>query len=742
MKYLDFPSLLDSEPANLALLSTFNFDPDYFERILLRCRALSKARRIAIFMDAGQWMQLRLQDTPARWLNRRYLVVPVRYSSGVFHPKLDLLIHDDSGQVLCGSNNLTRAGCSHNLELVNSIRFHCGNGHGAEHVALGKSAFRFFEMLIEHSQGEASAVVESWLKEEKRFLGWTEETAASHQNGESLQLLHTLDGSLWDQLQKTIAGAPLKRMLVISPFYDADGEMLKRVRSTWPKCRLEVIAQQHTSDLPVAAIEKAHIPIELREVGCRPRRLHAKLLAWDTEGTGGCFVGSANFTSAAWDGRNIEACLFIPNPKKLTEALFDSTLHTRSMHVGDFVAGNEREPQLGDDESALLSLRSAVLIGAHSLQFSYRCSAALGAIALSITIRAGGEPRPRAAIGVPIVEDGSHVLQIEQQVLAEIRGSILISLLAQTPDGERESLPLWLIQEDRLTYEPSVGDSANNQSSIVEDGFLLPEYLEELGKREGASALVEFLGHLNLHFHDGAKGSANRRKFRLRRSDPFHPDVLPEWWHSALFAPSDLRKAIGQFVRRHEDRRLKKHAKRGNINGMENFLDIFVAIVRLLYVYRKRTVVERDTLIHHISRCLLIATTGIKEIKDGSKGYLLTLSHNLQGNRKVLQHFAGELNFGGYLDAALLIAQMEKAPTCKHEQPASEWVAVDGAAKEEKKRIRSLLPQLRTQLDKGLLAAGIRRATPKRIMSALESFEMMSKDDLATYRSTLAIHMH
>ena len=121
MKFLDFTTLLETEPSNLAALSTFQFDANFFEQRLLRCSALSKARRILVFMDASQWFNLLRQDIPARWLNRRYLVVPVRPPKGVFHPKLNLMVREDGGLVQCGSNNLTRSGCASNLELLNSF---------------------------------------------------------------------------------------------------------------------------------------------------------------------------------------------------------------------------------------------------------------------------------------------------------------------------------------------------------------------------------------------------------------------------------------------------------------------------------------------------------------------------------------------------------------------------------------------------------------------------------------------
>jgi hypothetical protein len=498
--------------------------------------------------------------------------------------------------------------------------------------------------------------------------------------------------------------------------------MFKRVWSTWPNCRLEVIAQQHTSNLPVAQIQAARIPLELREVSCRKRRLHAKLLAWDSEKGGGCFVGSANFTSAAWDGLNVEACLLVLNPGEMVEWLFDSH-PAHKINVADFVAGAEHEPQplVPDNNSAMLSLRSAILTRASHLRVEYHCAKELGATALTVAIRAGGEHRPRAAMVVPVAEEANHVIQLESQLLADIHGSVMLSLAAQCPHGERESAPIWLIQEDCLTYESSDGDSAHGRSAIVENGFGIPEYLEELGRREGARAIIEYLNRLRIHFHDGSKGLATKRRFRVRQSDPFHPDVLPEWWRAGTFPQADLQNAICQFARRHEDRQLKKHAKRGNINGMENFLDILVALVRLLYVYRVRGVVERDRLIWHLGRCLGIATVGIQRDYDSSEGYLLTLSRNLSGDMRVLQRVADGLNFVGYLDAVLLIAQMVSPAPGKPKATA----------------LRQRLPELCASLNRGLAAAGLTRPTTDRIVAALESFEMLSEHELGSYNAAL-----
>ena len=92
MNFLDATTLFDRLQADLAVLSTYQFDPAFFESRLLRCTSLASARRIVVLMDAGQLTKLLRDEVPARLMNSRYLVVPVAPARGVFHPKLNLLM--------------------------------------------------------------------------------------------------------------------------------------------------------------------------------------------------------------------------------------------------------------------------------------------------------------------------------------------------------------------------------------------------------------------------------------------------------------------------------------------------------------------------------------------------------------------------------------------------------------------------------------------------------------------------
>jgi hypothetical protein len=71
--------------------------------------------------------------------------------------------------------------------------------------------------------------------------------------------------------------------------------------------------------------------------------------------------------------------------------------------------------------------------------------------------------------------------------------------------------------------------------------------------------------------------------------DPFKPDTPPNWLNIPVGGSADdLRAAILDFVERHQWQKLYKQVKRGNLNGLPNFLDIFRTLNGLLFTYHAR----------------------------------------------------------------------------------------------------------------------------------------------------------
>ena len=721
MKYLDFFSLFDGDPAYIAFFSTFQFDPDFFERRLLRSATLRKARRIAVFMDARQWQELLNRDVHTRWLNRRYLVVPVHRAQGVFHPKLNLILTENGGQIQCGSNNLTRSGCSSNLELINSIPFEFDDEY-ADAMRLAAESLSFYERAAQDTDDEVGRIVTEWIEETSKVYGWLNDIEEGSED-QLLTLVHTYDGPIWRRIVESTDGDRPHRFFVVSPFHDRDGEICQRLVKQWPKAKVEFFVQQGYTNLPIKPLRK--LPsIRLSEIinstrQDSSRRVHAKLFAWTSKKGGGCLVGSANFTSAAFDGRNVEACLLLKDAGSQVDQLFDKGLTKRFVALDDFEPGSSESPESENIETPTLGISAAVLLDPDHVRVSYSHSLDETPKQLRLAIRTTGEVHPRKSLPIPVKTKAIETVVLPENTLADCHGAILASLIADLSDERLESVPVWIVQEERLTHEPGEG-SSSSKGRIEETGEGLHEYLDELGNRDGASAVAEYLRHLNIRFNDGSGGLGGKRRFRIRVTDPFRADTAPDWLLNAKQEPNELEKAIYDFVDRHDKRKLRKHAELGNINGMENFLDIFTTLVGVLYRYYRRDVVKRGWLIGSTCTLLEVATSGRETEKEYFDGYLYALWDSLRGDVAVLQEVCDETNYCAEVRAALLIAQMVRY--VPDEQP------MYGKAPQ---RPRHVLEHRSKMVSEAIRECALEEPSRNDVRKALEAYRLFSENEIA-----------
>ncbi len=651
MKYLDYTSTLGGEAANIALFSTFQFDPNFFEQRLLRCAALKRARRIAVFMDASQWCRLMQHDVPARSINRRYLVVPVRRSQGVFHPKLNLLLTGTGGQVQVGSNNLTRSGCASNLELLNSLPFEFGEAEHAPSITLARDALRFFKEAAKNTDPGVARIANNWISEVEKIYPWGPEGSG----GASTQLVHTYDAPIWDEILKALEGEVVKRFLVVSPFHDKDGRLCKQLAERWPTASVEMLVQQGYTTLPVAPLRSLD-NFSLSEIMNASRRVHAKLFAWETENGSGCIVGSANFTTAAMSGTNVEAVLLMRDTQSSVEALFDSQLEKRPIHLSEFEPGSESSPEDDDWTSSSVQISSAVLDEHSRLHVTYRNRLVHAPDEVRLTLRTPGEKHPRISLQIEAEHRGTQKLLLPEDSLRDAHGTLLATIVATVSGKEVESPPVWVVQEHRLTYEGGTG-SSSSKSLVEETGQGLSEFIDEIANRDGIHAAAELLRRLNIRFFDGSGRAAGTKKFRLRITDPFESGKVPDWLMQSNGDSGELRDAVMEFVTRHEKTRLRRHAERGNINGMENFVDILTSLVQLLYRYYQLELIPRLKVVHRLCTWCELTTSGRETGKDTFSGYLYSGWDHLSGDEDLLQRVCDENALCANIRAILLIAQ-------------------------------------------------------------------------------------
>ena len=721
MKYLDFASLLAGDPARIAFLSTFQFDPDFFERRILRCDALAKARRIVVFLDARQWSELLRGDVPARWLNRRYLVVPVPRSTGVFHPKAHLLLKDSGVDLICGSNNLTRSGCSSNLELLNAIRYEFASVEH-EDLDVARETFAFFKRAVLDVDEGIARILTEWTDDTETMFPWLRDKVAE-QPQRTAHFIHTYGGSIWDRLVQHMGDDEPKEFIILSPFHDSDVDLCRRVVRRCPRAQVELIVQQGYTRLSVGQL-KPLPTVHLSEIQNTSRRVHAKLIAWRGGVRGGCVVGSANFTSAAFDGRNVEACLLLSEPEALLDALFDQQLSKRPIALDDFEAGTDEEPGPPQEPQRELRLASAILDAKGRLRVHYSHGIQPPPASLRVALRVPGEALPRVSMSLrSAAAYATETLVLSDDALADAHGTVLATLVADDGGVRVESLPVWVIQEHRLTYEPAEG-TTSSKGRIEETGEGLPAFLDELGSRDGMAAVVEYLRHLNIRFHDGGATGPVRRQFRLKIRDPFRADQAPDWLDHGKKQVEDLERAILDFVERHQKRRLCRHISRGNINGVENFLDIFRTLVELMYRYHRRGVVKGARLVGKLCTLVPLACAGGHSGDDAFAGYLGSVAKNIGGDVTLLRDTCEASNYLAEVRAALLVAQ-----GVRFEFDDSKTLT----------RPREALPTVARAVDATIVACHLTEPSANDVQRALDGYGMFSADEISRLLSELPV---
>lgn len=261
-----------------------------------------------------------------------------RAKSGLFHPKLLLVLREGGVFAYVGSANLTRGGLGGNLELGITLTTDDVRSRGTIRgiVSFVEEVVR--GALLGRAHATGLEVFDDIVKRAKLTL----ETLPGGDDG-PLRFLHSATSPIWEQLVQVHGDDPLNHIDVTSPFFGAldvgDEEpekdsLVDKVLSEatpWaagaaaPRLTLRVGAVGQTSSLngfPYGAVERHGRDVEVRaqRSSLESRNLHAKLVVLEGARTTTVMWGSPNFTPAALlrtagGGGNVEIALALKTPR-------------------------------------------------------------------------------------------------------------------------------------------------------------------------------------------------------------------------------------------------------------------------------------------------------------------------------------------------------------------------------------------------------------------------------------------
>ena len=584
---IDFLEFLKRSKGKYAFVATYEFDPLFFERRMLSTPAFEGASTV-VFVDNDRYRQILATGRQGQGFDRNYFVIPIIRTNGVFHPKLYLSIGDKKTIASVGSNNCTSAGTGHNFELISTMET-SSDGDKSANAHLISSIFQQFQRYAQEA-----GPVSKWLKEEifdqiTVAYPWL---ADPGDDGQDIELISSHDSPLWPQVAARMADSDIQKVTLLAPFFDKNLRMVELISKSWPAAPIQIVSQSGYSNLPIERFLELRdklgnielISATSQKVG---RHLHAKALAFKTPECTYWLAGSANMSNAAFVGDNSEACLWFATKQTAARALKQNELTFARIDAEDFEEAAIEEPTPPADEAHGLKLNSLVLTEEGQLLTAATIPPLVTDLTLRIFKRDETLPtfswkidREIADITLSLKDDDQA--KFDRPAVGQLQGVI---------DGLDVKSQLCSIKQlSRLLRDRTGGKAAGNRlHRVMESGDGLIEYVDAL---DGIDAAIDFMNNTTIRFNDNTSfGGGGSGRWRPR--DPFSGDI-PDHWKigSSDGSVSELRDAIWAFVQRHIQIRLERHASRGNLDGLANFLDVYRTVTRVLLAWNNRSINE------------------------------------------------------------------------------------------------------------------------------------------------------
>jgi HKD family nuclease len=289
------------------ILTCYSLDFSFFEERVLPILRTANIKNVNVFAD-GKFLEVAQDVTTGHEFkfNKTYNFLPV-YTTGVFHPKIMLLVGVKHGLLIIGSGNITSSGLSTNDEIWGA--FHL-NSVENDNTPLFAAVWEYLQQFLNESYGFINQKID-WIRKYSPWLADLPEPTHEIQI-ESLKqqisfIANNDNESILAQLKATIPNAGVKSLSLISPYYDKEGEIIKELGKQFNPDTFNCIVDLDFGLLPYELDKDLATTVNfykwsdcIKDFHEEVNRLHAKMIHFSmSDGTEYMMLGSANATNAA-----------------------------------------------------------------------------------------------------------------------------------------------------------------------------------------------------------------------------------------------------------------------------------------------------------------------------------------------------------------------------------------------------------------------------------------------------------
>jgi hypothetical protein len=372
----------NSNGYSIALLTTFNFEINYFERAILNSLFDKNIRNVELFVDADR-LEKALSETLNNNLNRKYIANPIRINSA-FHPKVILLLGEEKAKLIVSSANIKTSGYMLNNEIYNVFEY---NKDNQENLNLINDGINFFEKLNSMS-----------YYQDERIFNMINDFIYRHRKSDNndIKLIQNMDKSVLNHLKEIITDKVLSIDIAV-PYYDNELLGYKDITETFNCSNVNLYLQNGLSTFPVDYNRNYNLInenniftyLKLKSNG-KKNFYHGKVFRINTIDKSYILYGSSNCTVSALsktyhDGGNIECNILESGLKSDFDYFFDNfeieSFDELKCNIMDYKSKEKKNFSFkygikNDEIKLYLSYKdkttnAAIKIGEKSLKFEY-----------------------------------------------------------------------------------------------------------------------------------------------------------------------------------------------------------------------------------------------------------------------------------------------------------------------------------------------------------------------------------
>jgi hypothetical protein len=288
-----------------ALLTTFSFDPVFFERYYMPQLRRRGIRNVILLVDAGRYDAVMQSEESFAFTKKDYAIVRVEPEfGGVFHPKVSYFVGKNKVMAIVGSGNLTYSGIAYNDELWGAF---CIEDERSPQTPLLRDIWEFLKNVITNANiGETVRCQLDWIKAFSDTIQKYESIDQASNYHEYWFLYNEHKQNIYEKLSCLITG-DVKELCIISPFYDQNAKLVKELKGQFKPIKTLCAIQPEGGLLPHEAdfgkSVKFYKWCDVKGYGpdsVESKRMHAKAIQFKTSNGTFLLIGSTNATVAAF----------------------------------------------------------------------------------------------------------------------------------------------------------------------------------------------------------------------------------------------------------------------------------------------------------------------------------------------------------------------------------------------------------------------------------------------------------